>query len=105
MRSSIIIIMLRKKRKDFNLIEGIYMNKKDSDKIKNAIDMCRIRMQAFSPYLNEDKPLLNEKYNKLLIEKAVLRDKLVRSKKPFLVKLAEKIRYKAKRGLISDYFA
>ena len=80
------------------------MYKKEVNDIKNSISMCQMRLQAIMPYLGDNKPLLNENFNKLLIEKAILRDKLIKKKTPLFVKLAEKIIPNNKKELICDYF-
>ena len=56
------------------------------------------------PYLNDNKPALNESFNRLLIEKAVLRDKLLHKELPFFTRLAKKITPKSNKELICDFF-
>ncbi len=80
------------------------MNRKKIEEIKNSIMRCRIRLQAIQPHLEGNKPVLNENFNKLLIEKAVLRDKLMHKTPSFLEKLTKKIKNNSKKELICDYF-
>lgn len=80
------------------------MNRKQSKEIRNSIRMCKLRLQTILPHLTDEKPVLNESFNKLLIEKAILRDKLMHKEPSFLSKLAKKIRANGKKELICDYF-
>ena len=80
------------------------MNKRQQDEIKSSIRMCKLRLQTIQPHLTDDKPILNESFNRLLIEKAVLRDKLMHKEQSFLSKLARKVRTYNKKELICDYF-
>ena len=80
------------------------MNKRQQDEIKSSIRMCKLRLQTIQPHLTDDKPVLNESFNRLLIEKAVLRDKLLHKEPSFLSKLARKVRTYNKKELICDYF-
>lgn len=80
------------------------MNKRQQDEIKSSIRMCKLRLQTIQPHLTDEKPALNESFNRLLIEKAVLRDKLLHKEPSFLSKLARKVRTYNKRELICDYF-
>ena len=68
------------------------MNKRQQDEIKSSIRMCKLRLQTIQPHLTDDKPVLNESFNRLLIEKAVLRDKLMHKEPSFLSKLARKVK-------------
>ena len=82
-----------------------YMNKKDADKIKNSINTCKMKLRTILPHLGDNKPALNESFNKILIEKAILRDKLLHKELPFFVKLAKKLApAPLKKELICDYF-
>lgn len=80
------------------------MNRKQKEEIKNSIRMCKLRLQTIQPHLTDEKPVLNESFNKLLIEKAILRDKLMHKEPSFLSKLAKKIKTNNKKELICDYF-
>ncbi len=79
------------------------MNKKQIAEIKNSIQMCKMRLRTIKPHLTPDKTALNESFNKLLIEKAVLRDKLMRKSPSFIEKLAKKLNGN-KKELICDFF-
>lgn len=83
-------------------IKGIFMSKKETDDLKISICTCNMKLRTILPYLNENKPALNKKFNQILIEKAILRDKLKKKETPFFVKLARKINNNEKR--ICDYF-
>ncbi len=79
------------------------MNNKQKQELKNSIRMCRLRLETIKPHLTEEKYALNESFNKLLIEKAVLRDKLVRKEPSLISKIAKKL-HGNKHELICDYF-
>lgn len=79
------------------------MNKKKAEEIKEAIQTCKMRLLTIKPHLSDDKTALNESFNKLLIEKAILRDKLMKKNSSFLSKLIKKIKSEPKQ-LICDYF-
>ncbi len=64
--------------------------------------MCKLRLETIKPHLTEEKYMLNESFNKLLIEKAILRDKLMHKEPSFLAKLIKKT--SNKKELICDYF-
>ena len=80
------------------------MNRKDIEDIKDSINMCKMRLKTIQPHLSDDKMVLNETFNKLLIEKAILRDKLLNKEPTFLQKLAKKVRG-SRKELICDYFS
>ena len=80
------------------------MRNKETEELKNSINMCKIKLRTIIPYLTENKPALNRKFNQILIEKAVLRDKLINKETPLFVKLAKKINSNQKQKLICDYF-
>ena len=80
------------------------MNKRQQDEIKSSIRMCKLRLQTIQPHLTDEKLALNESFNRLLIEKAVLRDKLLHKEPSFLSRLARKVRTYNKKELICDYF-
>ena len=79
------------------------MNKKQAEDIKDAINMCKMRLKTIQPHLTPEKTTLNETFNKLLIEKAILRDKLLNKSPSFLSRLARKVNF-GKKELICDYF-
>ena len=80
------------------------MNIRQQEEIKSSIRMCKWRLQTIQPHLTEEKLSLNESFNRLLIEKAVLRDKLLHKEPSFLSRLARKVRTYNKKELICDYF-
>lgn len=84
--------------------KGKFMKKTQTADIKKSINICKMKLNTIINYLSDNKPILNEKYNQILIEKAILIDKLKKNKTPFFIKLAKKIRPKHNRELICDYF-
>ena len=80
------------------------MNKKEAENIKNAINMCKMRLKTIQPHLTPEKKSLNETFNKLLIEKAILRDRLLHKSPSFFSSLARKVRLSGRKELICDYF-
>ena len=79
------------------------MNRKKAEEIINSIEMCKMRLRTIQPHLTEEKTALNESFNKLLIEKAILRNKLADKKISFFGQLIKKLK-PAKKELICDYF-
>ncbi len=79
------------------------MNRKQAEEIKESIQMCKMRLKTIQPHLTAEKTALNESFNKLLIQKAILRDKLLNKKISFLDKLVKKVKSQ-KRELICDFF-
>ena len=79
------------------------MNTKQKEEIRNSIRMCRLRLETIKPHLTEEKHALNESFNKLLIEKAILRDKLMHKEQTFFQKVMRKLN-SGKKELICDYF-
>ena len=83
------------------------MSKQETAKIRQALNMCKIKIKTILPYLGENKPILNQTYNKLLIDKAVLNDKLRKINPPFFIRLINKLKINTnmpKKRLICDYF-
>lgn len=79
------------------------MNKKQIEDIQDSINMCKMRLKTIQPHLTPEKTALNESFNKLLIEKAILRDRLMH-KSPSLFKNLIKKVTSHKKELICDYF-
>lgn len=79
------------------------MNKNKQEEIKASIQMCKLRLNTIKPHLSDEKPALNESFNKLLVEKAILRDKLLHKEPSFLSKIIKKVKQN-KKELICDYF-
>ena len=67
------------------------MNKKQIEDIKESINMCKMRLKTIQPHLSPEKIALNESFNRLLIEKAILRDKLMHEKTPLFANLIKKV--------------
>ena len=79
------------------------MNKKQIEDIKDSINMCKMRLKTIQPHLAPEKIALNESFNKLLIEKAILRDKLMHKSQSLFSNLMKKVTPR-KKELICDYF-
>ncbi len=79
------------------------MNIKQKEEIRNSIRMCKQRLETIKPHLTDEKYALNESFNKLLIEKAILRDKLMHKETSFFKKIMQKMNA-GKKELICDYF-
>ena len=82
------------------------MNEKENKKrLKQTLAMLKIKIDNLKPHI-ETSDRLNGMYNKLLIEKAIIKneiDSLNKSKPGLFEKLTKLIRPKNKT-LISDYF-
>lgn len=102
MKESQLLLYMKEVGRLFN--KGKNMKKKEAAELKSSIEECKVKLRAIIPYLGDNKPILNEKFNKILIEKAVLRQELIQKRKPFFAKLAEKIIQKPDKELICDYF-
>ena len=79
------------------------MNKKQVEEIRESINMCKMRLKTIQPHLTPEKVALNESFNRLLIEKAVLRDKLKQKNKSIFSSILKKVKPQ-KKELICDYF-
>ena len=44
------------------------MNTRQTENIKDSINMCKMRLKTILPHLTSEKTVLNETFNKLLIE-------------------------------------
>ncbi len=80
-----------------------FMNKKQARELKNSIRICQMKLETIRPHLKGEKPILNESYNQILIQKAIMRDKLMRKEPSFWDKLIRKVS-NPKKELICDYF-
>jgi len=80
-----------------------FMNRKQAQELKNSIRICRMKLETIRPHLKGEKPILNESYNQILIQKAILSDKLRHNEPSFFTKLMKKIS-SPKKELICDYF-
>ena len=79
------------------------MNRKQYKDIKDSIKICTQKLRTIKPHLTDEKYTLNESFNKLLIEKAILRDKLINKSPSFISGLIKKIGIN-KKEFICDYF-
>ncbi len=79
------------------------MDKKRARELRNSIEMCKMRLNTIMPHLTKEKTALNESFNKLLIEKAILKDELKQKTDSFLIRMLKKINHR-KKELICDYF-
>ena len=79
------------------------MNKKQIEDIQESINMCKMRLKTIQPHLTPEKTALNESFNKLLIEKAILRDRLMHKSPSLFKNLIKKVSSR-KKELICDYF-
>lgn len=79
------------------------MNKRQIEDIKDSMNMCKMRLKTIQPHLSPEKTSLNESFNKLLIEKAILRDKLMHKSPSLFSRLIKKVSI-GKKELICDYF-
>ncbi len=79
------------------------MNRKQAQELKNSIRICKMKLETIRPHLKGEKPLLNESYNQILIQKAVMRDKFQHKEISFFTKLMKKIS-NPKKECICDYF-
>lgn len=79
------------------------MKRKDSKEIRESINRCMMKLRTIQPHLTPEKVTLNESFNRLLIEKAVLKDKLEPKNPTFFNKLFKKLTAN-RRELICDYF-
>ncbi len=76
----------------------------NNEEIKESLNTCKLKLHTIMPHLKDEKSQLNETFNKLLIEKAILRDKLMKKNTcSFLSKIIKKVRNN-KKELICDYF-
>ena len=79
------------------------MNKKQAQELKNSIRICQMKLETIRPHLKGEKPILNQSYNQILIQKAIMRDKIYHKETSFFNKLLKKIS-NSKKELICDYF-
>ena len=78
------------------------MKKEDLNNIKESIMMCKIRLRNMQPYIKTSEKI-SQSYNKVLIEKAVLREKALHKEPTLMEKLVRKVAPRKKK-LICDYF-
>lgn len=78
------------------------MKQNEIDNIRHAMILCQMRLRNLKPHI-ENSANLSEIYNKVLIEKAILRKKVTDSKDTFFKRMFHKFFLK-KEKLICDYF-
>lgn len=78
------------------------MNKQMRAKTKNAINLCKVKLENLKSRLHESNES-NIVYNRILIEKAVLEDNLKRKPFNFIFSL-KKYFVKKENRRICDYF-
>lgn len=78
------------------------MTNDKASRLRQTILMCNTELTKLKPKLEESEEL-NEKYNKVLIKKAICRQKLKAMNKPLLSKIFGLFRNKNEK-LICDYF-
>lgn len=79
------------------------MNNSEAQKIRGSVKMCEIKLERIRPLLKGNKPLLNAAYNRILIDKAVLCDKLKRKNRLGFIEKVKKL-FNRKKELICDWF-
>lgn len=80
-------------------------NKEKEKRLKQTMAMLKVKIENLKPHV-ESSDRLNSMYNKLLIEKAIIKNELDNSKRKkngLIEKISKLIRPKDKK-LISDYF-
>jgi len=82
--------------------KDVLMKKEDLNTIKESIMMCKIRLRNMQPYIKTSEKI-SQTYNKVLVEKAVLREKVLHKEPTLMQKLTRKFAPKKKK-LICDYF-
>ena len=80
-------------------------NKENKKRLKQTMAMLKIKMENLKPHI-ETSERINSMYNKMLIEKAIIKKELDASDKTNPSLLKKKTKFFQPRGktLISDYF-
>lgn len=78
------------------------MNKEMSEKTKNAVKLCKVKLENLKSRLDESTEA-NIVYNRILIEKAVMEDSLKKRPFAFLLNM-KKYFVKKEDRRICDYF-
>ena len=82
------------------------MNEKENkQRLKQTMAMLKIKIENLKPHI-ETSERLNGMYNKLLIEKAIIKNELdnLNKAKPSLIERFTKLIRPKNKALISDYF-
>lgn len=80
-------------------------NKEKQKRLKQSMAMLKVKIENLKPHV-ESSDRINSMYNKMLIEKAIIKnelDNLNKKKTGIIAKITKFIRPKNKK-LISDYF-
>ncbi|MDD3236580.1 MAG: hypothetical protein PHV37_00605 [Candidatus Gastranaerophilales bacterium] len=78
------------------------MKQNEIDNIRHGMLVCQMRLKNLQPHI-EHSSNLSEIYNKVLIEKAILRKELTKEHKGFIQKFIDKFAKKPTKR-ICDYF-
>ncbi len=78
------------------------MKQNEIDNIRHAMLCCQLRLKNLKPHI-EQSSNLSEIYNKVLVEKAILRNELIEQKPSLLQKIVNKFFVKNEKR-ICDYF-
>lgn len=78
------------------------MKQNEIDNIKHAMLLCQMRLKNLKPHA-EHSSNLSEIYNKVLIEKAILRNEITKEKDSFMKKLVNRFFAKNQKR-ICDYY-
>lgn len=82
------------------------MNEKENKKkLKQTMAMLKIKIESLKPHI-ESSERLNNMYNKMIIEKAIIKNELdnLSKAKPNLFERLSKFIHPKNKNLISDYF-
>lgn len=78
------------------------MKQTEIDNIKHAMMLCQMRLRNLRPHI-EHSANLSEIYNKVLVEKAVLRNEITKEKDSFIKMFVNKFFTKGQKR-ICDYY-
>ncbi len=78
------------------------MKQNEIDNIRGAIILCQMRLKNLRPHI-ENSASLSEIYNRVLVEKAVLRKDFTTKQDSLVKKIFNKF-FAKKEKLICDYF-
>lgn len=78
------------------------MKHENAEKIKHDILLCKMRIKSLEPHIQNSQNL-SEIYNKVIIEKACLREKLKQNQRPTLFDRFKTL-FTKKEKRICDYF-
>lgn len=78
------------------------MKQNEIDNIKHAMLLCNMRLRNLQPHI-EHSSNLSEIYNRVLVEKAILRNELTGERHSFIEKIVNKF-FKKKEKRICDYY-